>query len=328
MLLRATLLGSACFLLSSPFPGPGEGRSPASARVWAAAEPSAEPSFEMSERDEAILLRAFRSAREAGLASIPIGDAIARIGLGFLGTPYEPGTLERPGPERLIANLRALDCVTFVEATVAIALVVHRFASGPEPVPADVARAFRAELLRLRYRGGVLDGYASRLHYFSEWMEDNARKGILELPGSALPYARPDPRPIHFMSRHPEAYPALRDDPAMVDRIREIESGLDAPRWVIAEEDIEAAAAGGGIRNGDIIAARSTVEGLDVAHTGIALWRGDRLHLLHAPLVGDSVEVSRVPLSERIRGIRSQDGVLVARVRVPGPSQFSPPRPL
>jgi len=52
-----------------------------------------------------------------------------------------------------------------------------------------------------------------------------------------------------------------------------------------------------------------------VAHTGIALWRGGRLHLLHAPLVGKSVEISVLPLAERIVELKTQDGIMVARVQ-------------
>jgi hypothetical protein len=74
-----------------------------------------------------------------------------------------------------------------------------------------------------------------------------------------------------------------------------------------------------GIRDGDVIAATSTVAGLDVAHTGLALWVDGSLHLLHAPLVGDSVEISTVPLAERILSINGQDGILVARPMEPRP---------
>ena len=67
------------------------------------------------------------------------------------------------------------------------------------------------------------------------------------------------------------------------------------------------------IQDGDIIAATSTVAGLDIAHTGIALWRDGRLHLLHAPLAGGVVQISELSLAERIQRIGGQDGVMVAR---------------
>ena len=55
-----------------------------------------------------------------------------------------------------------------------------------------------------------------------------------------------------------------------------------------------------------------------MAHTGIAIWDDGVLRLMHAPLVGDSVQISEVPLAERIRGISRQDGIMVARPLQPG----------
>ena len=83
------------------------------------------------------------------------------------------------------------------------------------------------------------------------------------------------------------------------------------PRYYIPESQI--AARESEIRDGDVIAATSTLEGLDIAHTGIALWQNGRLHLMHAPLVGKVVEISEVPLATRIQGITAQDGIMVAR---------------
>lgn len=67
------------------------------------------------------------------------------------------------------------------------------------------------------------------------------------------------------------------------------------------------------IRNGDIIAATSSIEGLDVAHTGFAIWIDGDLHFMNAPLVGKSVEFSELPLAERMQRISEQEGVMVAR---------------
>jgi hypothetical protein len=64
------------------------------------------------------------------------------------------------------------------------------------------------------------------------------------------------------------------------------------------------------------------VPGLDVVHTGFAVWEHGRLHLLHAPLKGSSVEISALPLADRIQGIPTQSGVMVAR---PQPAWFAAP---
>ncbi|MFW5904937.1 MAG: N-acetylmuramoyl-L-alanine amidase-like domain-containing protein, partial [bacterium] len=162
----------------------------------------------------------------------------------------------------------------------------------------------------LRYRSGDLEGYPSRLHYFSDWIRDAEEKGLVDdvTPGLG---GIPDSTALDFMSTHPDAYRRL-GDPAVLEEIRRTEARLsEHPRIFVPEDRIAEVAPG--IRDGDIIAATSTVEGLDIAHTGIALWRDGSLHLLHAPLVGDSVQLSPQTLARRIAEIESQDGIMVAR---------------
>jgi hypothetical protein len=113
------------------------------------------------------------------------------------------------------------------------------------------------------------------------------------------------------MSNNPESYRQLAD-PANLSAIRGMEFDLSASdRFKIAEDQI--ATWSSWIQNGDIIAMTSTLDGLDVAHTGIALWQGSHLHLLHAPLVGEVVEISRLPLADRILRLEYQDGIRVVR---------------
>ncbi|MDH3222170.1 MAG: DUF1460 domain-containing protein [Gemmatimonadota bacterium] len=279
---------------------PPEAAEPAVERQPVAAEPE----------DWGIAESKVRWAREPARDSLPFGELIGALGETFLGTAYEPRTLEVEGPERLVVNLRALDCVTFVENVLALSRLAR---TAPADVLADSVRfraAFQKELTALRYREGRLRGYASRLHYFSEWLYDNESKGIVDhltdqMGGSV------DPEPIDFMSTHPEAYRQLADE-RVLSAIAQIEARLGAvERFVIPAEEIEERAHL--IRTGDIIAATSTVPGLDVAHTGIAVWKDGVLRLLHAPLVGSSVELSEVSLAERIASIVGQDGIMVAR---------------
>ena len=255
------------------------------------------------------------------------GDLLARIGERFVGTPYRPHTLEVPGPERLVVNLEALDCVTFVENVLALARLAWTAPPGLTDAatsladdPAGFQAAFRDELTRIRYRGGTLDGYASRLHYFSEWIADNDAAALVRSLSRELGGAR-DASPIDFMSTHPDAYRQLAD-PATLDRIVRIEGRLaSVERFYIPEGEIAAKARL--IRDGDIIAATSTVAGLDIAHTGIAVWRDGDLRLLHAPLVGSHVQLSEESLAERILRIDGQDGIMVARPLPPGTEAWS-----
>ena len=242
------------------------------------------------------------------------GDLVARIGERFVGTPYEPHTLELPGPERLVINLEALDCVTFVENVLVLARLAWAHPTGLNDDPDRFQAAYRDELTRLRYRGGVLDGYASRLHYFSEWIADNEALGLVHAISRELGGVK-DPSPIDFMSIHPNAYRQLAD-PVVVAAIARMEARLgEVERYYVPEAEIAAAAHE--VRDGDIIAATSTVEGLDIAHTGIALWRDGVLRLLHAPLVGSHVQIGEGSLAERIGRIGGQDGIMVARPLAP-----------
>jgi hypothetical protein len=249
-------------------------------------------------------------AWELGLDTLSMGESMALLGVSFVGTKYVPATLELPGAEELVVNLQGLDRVTFVENTLALALFIRD--TGPEILDSEMETkaAYRRILTRIRYRNGRVDGYPSRLHYFTDWILDNQAKGLVrevtaELDGEA------DYRAIDFMSTHPESYRQL-SNPVVLNAIQDREfylSGLERHR--IPEDEIGVRAPW--IQDGDIIAATSTVDGLDVAHTGLAFWRDGKLHLLHAPLVGEAVEVSGLPLAERILRIESQDGIRVVR---------------
>lgn len=256
--------------------------------------------------DSAIFERTVAWVRESGSDTLGIGELTAAIGQRFVGAPYTPGLLEVPQTEQLVVNLREFDCVTYVEQMLAIA----RSVAAGEPTYAR----FKDELRHIRYRSGELTGYPSRLHYFSEWISDNDAKGIVENITQSLGGVR-DTTGIDFMTQHTESYRQLADS-VNLQAIREKEAELSAfPRYAVPEAGI--ANVSEGIRNGDVIAATSTLPGLDIAHTGLALWVDGRLHLMHAPLVGSVVEISEVPLAQRIQRIEAQDGIMVARPQAP-----------
>lgn len=250
-------------------------------------------------------------ALEDRLDTIPLGDRIGRIGERFVGTAYIPQTLDPPGPERLVVNLRAFDCVTFVESVLTLARVVGALDPTAAPPSAEALMdEYERLLTAIRYRGGERLGYPSRLHYFSEWIADNETKGFVrDVTGDLGGVVDPEPR--EFMTEHREAYWQMADS-SVFSAIGEAETRLvDQPRRMIPEVRVGEVVSE--IRTGDIIAATSTLPGLDVAHTGIALRRGGVLYLMHAPLVGESVQVSERPLADRLLDLSAQDGIMVAR---------------
>ena len=249
-------------------------------------------------------------ALEAGIDTLPVGAAMAEIGRSFVGTAYVPRTLEVEGPERVIVNLRGLDCVTFVENVFALSRFVRSSeATSLRNRPGAEAR-YQELIEEIRYRDGQLDGYASRLHYFSDWIADNARRMLIRDLGVDLEGIH-DSEPVDFMTTHVDAYRQLADF-GNLEALRETERRLSTVGRVFLPETVIPAVADH-IQDGDIIAATSTVDGLDVAHTGLALWVDGTLRLMHAPLVGDSVQISEVTLAERIQEIEGQNGIIVAR---------------
>ena len=295
-LLAAYLPFAACSNAPAPAASAADSTQPsASTPVTSNYKVAQEP------QDSTIFEERMALARAQRLDTLPLGEIVARIGQTFVGAPYVPGSLEAEGDEHLVVNLRSFDCVTFVESSIALARTIRS---------KGTYATFKEELVRIRYRDGKLDGYPSRLHYFSDWIADNDRMGVVQnitddLGGVA------DPEPITFMTSHIASYRQLSDT-AFVREIRAAEERLTREGRVMIPEDMIAAVASK-IKNGDVIAAATNVPGLDIAHTGIALWVGNELRLMHAPLVGTVVQISENPLAARIKESKSQDGIMVAR---------------
>lgn len=281
-------------------------------RQEAGGRPLSEPM--QDDPDRARLLTWTAALGSEGLASRsgPLGRSAVRVGELAIGTPYEAFTLEaylKAGgspvrTEPLTLSLTRFDCVSLVESCLAIA----RLAAAGEYPTWD---GFGREMERMRYRGGVRGSYVTRLHYFSEWTSDGARRGLLrdlspELGGEE------DRRPLRFMTEHRDSYPALADDSVYV-AIGEMERGLDdQPRYLVQTARI--AEVQDRIETGDVLAFATAIPGLDVSHAAFAYRDRDGvLRVLHAPLSGGVVEITRATLPDYVATIRRSTGILVAR---------------
>ncbi|MEO6527581.1 MAG: N-acetylmuramoyl-L-alanine amidase-like domain-containing protein [Gemmatimonadaceae bacterium] len=243
---------------------------------------------------------------------VPLGRATVRVGELAVGTPYVANTLEaylRAGgtassTEPLTLSLAHFDCVTLVESCLGIARVA-RGGSAPS------WERLEHEVERMRYRDGKRGDYTSRLHYFSEWIADGERRGLVHDLGGTLGGVE-DARPLRFMTEHRGSYVALADDGAF-RAIGAMERRLDdRPRHVVPTARI--AEVSDRIETGDVLAFATSIPGLDVTHTALA-YRDPAgvLRVLHAPLSGGSVEVSKARLPEYVAAIRRSTGILVAR---------------
>ena len=228
---------------------------------------------------------------------------IAHIANFFLDTPYVGGTLEGDPKEQLRVNLRELDCVTFVENVVAL----HLMLQGNRHTFAEFCRI----LQHIRYRNGVIDGYLSRLHYFSDWLDNNRQKEIIALPDiQGCNNFTPE---TSFMSTHCDAYPALKTNPEWCKQMVDIEKSINLLKFCyIPKEQIKDCEKF--LQTGDVIGITTHIKGLDVSHTGLVLVQNGRAYLLHASSEAKKVVVSDETLHDYLANRKNHSGILVARI--------------
>ncbi len=245
--------------------------------------------------------RVMDTARDGRWQELPLGEIVQRVGTEFLGFPYEGGLLDRSAHEDLFTGLDQFDCVLFVESALALA----------RGIAADEYdfESFARRIEEQRYRSGVRDGYCSRLHYFTEWILDNERRGTVrditqEIGGELLP------KRLDFMTSHRGSYPLLADD-SLYSGIVDMERRLaDHPIWFVPEARIRSVY--DRLLAGDIVAFVTRVEGLDVSHTGLVYDAGDgKRGVLHASL--ERGVIVSPDLQSYVEGNRSQVGIVVAR---------------
>ena len=241
--------------------------------------------------------------KENKTPSTPPSQLILEIGKFFLGKPYVDGTLDTGKSEHLVVNLGEFDCFTFVENVVALAWCLKSRQESFE--------GFRRVLKKTRYRNARMQGYASRLHYFADWIHDNQEKGIVRNVTAEIG-GRPFRKAINFMTRHPEDYPPL-EDAANLRRMRSVERRISRrslyyiPKKVVKTLKDR-------IVDGDIIAITTHREGLDVQHVGIAARVKNRIHLLHASSAERKVVLSKQTLYRYLMQSRACSGIMVARI--------------
>lgn len=234
----------------------------------------------------------------------------------FLGRPYVAHTLEVNDAERLVVNTRQLDCTTLVETVTALTLCALHGQTGFDD--------YQRQLRQLRYRQGRLDGYTSRLHYFSDWIGDKQQMGLvtdvlskdtedrrLEAVGLKWQTVKVD-----YMSKHPQAYKSLKNHPEQVKTIGSQEKALTGLRcrYIPKEKVCNTAALRKVVADGDIIAITTSKPGLDIAHLGFAVWRKDGLHLLNASQLHKKVVEEPMTLGQYLSKHPSHTGIRVVRI--------------
>lgn len=225
----------------------------------------------------------------------------------FIDTPYAAHTLEEEEVEELVINCDKVDCTTFVEYVLAMSLC-------PQQGDAMQEDNFASNLQRIRYRDGQIDGYTSRLHYISDWINNGIKGGFLEdVSATNSPFTQK--LSLSYMSAHPEKYAKLAHSAANVSKMKAIEQALGGQEvhWT-PKEQINANGLPW-VRNGDIIAITAHTPGLDVAHMGIAIYVKGNLCLLHASSKKEKVLVDQLTLHSLLERNANWTGFRVLRMK-------------
>ena len=244
----------------------------------------------------------------------PAETAIS-IGKQFLGKPYVAHTLDQQPTEQLVVNLHEFDCTTYLETVLALTFACQDIADKSNPALSEAT--FLQYLTKLRYRNGRIDGYASRLHYFSEWLRDNERKGLVADVTHDLPGHLTVAKPVSYMTSALYKYPHLRD-PASLKQVALTEAALSQQSFsFIPAKNIRQAERS--LCEGDIIMLIPARPGLDMKHVGLAVRQPNgRLHLLHASSDQGAVVITPYPISDYVLWHKRLSGIRVARLRAGG----------
>jgi hypothetical protein len=241
-------------------------------------------------------------------------NLILYYGKSLEGVPYVAHTLEVNKTEKLVVNMKQMDCTTFVETVIALTQTTKQ--------GSQKWTDFTKWLSTIRYRNSRPEGYTSRNHYFIWWVDSNQRKNIITtmLDNRGIK-ARFTPSiqniKIDYMTTHSSAYKMLKGNRRDIQTIAKLENETTGRKM----KYIPASALGmskqdmGYVEDGDILAICTKKKGLDTTHIGIAVWMDDgKLHLLNASQIHKKVILEPMTLKEYMAKHPTQLGVWVLRV--------------
>jgi hypothetical protein len=241
-------------------------------------------------------------AKNQKLSSRSMSEIIQAIAEQFLGTKYKANLLDRSNQEKLVVSFEQLDCVLFVETVLAIARGVA--------VEDYSYQTFVNNLQNQRYRQGNLQGYCSRLHYFSDWILDNQNRENVENISLNLGGVSQN-KNLNFMSKNRHRYPLMVNNDANYQCIVNMESNLTGVTVnYIPTNRINRAYSQ--LQPGDIIAVATNIPGLDFTHTGLVYrHQNGRIGFIHASPAG-TVTTAR-DLQRYVRNVKNSMGIVVVR---------------
>ncbi|MEB3341501.1 N-acetylmuramoyl-L-alanine amidase-like domain-containing protein [Okeania sp.] len=241
------------------------------------------------------------------LAELSMAEIMQAIADYFIGTPYKAGLLDKSNQESLVISLDGFDCVLFVETVLALSRGIA--------IKDYSYLTFVNHIIDQRYSEGKIDGYCSRLHYFSGWIADNQKRGNVRDIGFELGGKRLN-KQFFFMSKNRWSYPQISGNNKNYQCIVNMEDSISQLKTNYIPYD-KISSIYSQLKPGDIIALATEINGLDVTHTGLVYRNFDgNIGLIHASPSG-KVTVA-YDLAKYIWNVESAIGILVARPVDPG----------
>lgn len=266
----------------------------------AASPSSPSPSSLLSPADQQIFDRLIKKAMTQNWHQRSLGDGIQAIADQFVGMPYAAHLLDQTPTETLFVSLREFDCLLFVETVLAMAQGI---------VKQDYsATTMTHRLQEQRYVNGEINGYCSRLHYFSQWISENQRRGIVEDMTPSFG-GIPLNKTLNFMSTNWKKYPKLVESEKEHQCIQHMEATIDASqvRYIPISEIHHHYAQ---LQAGDIVAIATRISGLDVTHTGFVYRTSQDVGLIHAAPGGVRISTD---LQTYVSRVEDAIGIIVVR---------------
>ncbi len=231
---------------------------------------------------------------------------IVENGASLLNSAYNSGTLDKNNEEKLTYYCDKFDCVTYIEYLLALSLF-----QNPTRNPQS---NFEEILTKIRYQNGIIDGYGSRLHYFTSWIIQNKQNGFIDditERAGGIPWQKK----INYMSSQVNQYPKLNN-------IKDYEKILTAENTISTSKfyyipKTNLIKLQNHVEDGDIIAITTNKKGLDIIHIGFAIIKQGKVHLMHASSDDKKVVITKEHLEKYLGRHRNQTGIMILRPRCP-----------
>lgn len=240
------------------------------------------------------------------VAQQTLNEEVLACGISLLDVPYVDNILDEDNEESLVLNTDELDNKTFVEYVLAMALTPKDENNDKDE---DV---FADYVIKLRYRDGKIDGYTSRLHYLTDWINNAVKAGLLtDITKLQSQYTAKIK--TGYMTAHPQQFKHLATSAENVQKMKNIERSLNGteihyiPKTYMRDQGFE------WIKDGDVIAFTTNADGIDIAMMGFAFNISGKLTLLYASQADKKVVVSKVTITKMLEDNPQLTGIRVLR---------------